>query len=101
MIYTHFRKRCVIVNFPKNFVKDSDDFVRYLIKCSKLFGLVKYTRKRHREIDAYTLKFGLYLLKLTQMSIAVPLVRGLFKTKIAVSYCDAQLLETLRVAGSG
>lgn len=56
MIYTYFRKGCVIVNFPKNFVKDSDDFVRYLIKCSQLFGLVKYTRKRHREIDAYILQ---------------------------------------------
>lgn len=41
------------MNFSKNLVKDSDDFVSYLIEHSKLFGLVKYMRKRHREIDAY------------------------------------------------
>ena len=33
---------------------ESDDVVRYLVEHHKLFGLVKYRRKRHREIDAYT-----------------------------------------------
>ncbi len=33
---------------------ESDDIVTYLVKHHKLFGLVKYRRKRHREIDAYT-----------------------------------------------
>ncbi len=33
---------------------EAADVVSYLVERHKLFGLVKYRRKRHREIDAYT-----------------------------------------------
>ncbi len=54
MIYTVMAFRSLYHFFRAVLRGESDDVVSYLTKHYKLFGLVKYRRKRHREIDVYT-----------------------------------------------
>lgn len=44
-----------LYHFSRAVLRDeADDVLSYLVERSKLFGLVKYRRKRHRQIDART-----------------------------------------------